>query len=124
AGAGKTMLAIQLARKLAARGGRTLLTCVNERLAAYLQASVGAVRGIDVDDIRGLCARMAAEAGLSKARQPEVTSARDVPPDHDLAVMLAAAADVLGPRYEAMVVDEAQNFRPEWWPPLFRLHRH
>jgi hypothetical protein len=29
---------------------------------------------------------------------------------------------VLGPRYDAIVVDESQDFRPWWWPALLSLH--
>jgi superfamily I DNA/RNA helicase len=30
---------------------------------------------------------------------------------------------MLGPRYDAIVVDEAQDFREWWWPSLLALHR-
>ena len=32
------------------------------------------------------------------------------------------AAERLGPRYDAVVVDEAQDFRAWWWPALLSLH--
>jgi hypothetical protein len=36
---------------------------------------------------------------------------------------LGEAVRRLGPRYEAIVVDEGQDFREWWWPPLLSLHR-
>jgi superfamily I DNA/RNA helicase len=124
AGAGKTILAIQLARKLAARGERTLLTCFNKRLAGHLAASAGQIPGLDVVHFHGLCVEVAREAGLPIPPAPAEGPDADAYFEHALPGLLAGAADILGPRYSAMVVDEAQDFRPDWWPLLLRLHRH
>jgi hypothetical protein len=111
AGSGKTLLALQIARRLAARGHRTLLTCFSERLAAHLRETA-TDRGLDVVEFWELCRRTIAEAGLA------------VPADDaQLPGLLADAAARIGPRYEAMVVDEAQHLRSSWWPALLALHR-
>jgi hypothetical protein len=111
AGSGKTLLAVQIARRLAARGHRTLLTCFSERLAIHLR-EIASDRGLDVFELRDLCRRTIAEAGL------EVPSDETAVPG-----VFADAAARVGPRYEAMVVDEAQHVRSDWWPPLLVLHR-
>jgi hypothetical protein len=121
AGSGKTMLALQIATRLAAGGKETLLTCYNTRMAGFLRESAGSTPHLDVVQFHELCVRLANEAGL------EVPPA---PPDDDageyfettLPDLLAEAAERLGPRYSAMVVDEAQDFRTDWWPKLLRLH--
>ena len=85
-GSGKTVLAIGVAEHLASEGKRTLLTCVNRRLADHLRVSTKGVDGLTVEDFHGL------------------------------------AADA-GPRFDAIVVDEAQDFQASWWPALLATHR-
>jgi hypothetical protein len=36
--------------------------------------------------------------------------------------LLEEASRILGPRFDAIVVDEAQDFREWWWPALLALH--
>ncbi len=113
AGSGKTLLALQIARRLAARGHRTLLVCFSAHLANHLRESVGADRDLDVYEFLDLCRLAVREAGLEGSAT-----------DAELPSRLEDAARRLGPRYEAMVVDEAQHMRREWWPALLALHRH
>jgi hypothetical protein len=120
AGGGKTMLAIQLSKRLAAAGHRTLLTCFNRRLGEYLRASTESVAGLDVAHFHELCVRVAKDAGL------EVPAGAAAPGseyfEHELPELLERAARKLGPRYDAILVDEAQDFREWWWPALLSLH--
>ena len=121
AGSGKTMLAIQLAKRLATEGHRTLLTCFNRRLGEYLRESTEGTATLDVVPFHELCARTAKEAGLDI---PKVAVEPNSPFfEHELPGLLEQAARKLGPRYDAMVVDEAQDFREWWWPALLALHR-
>jgi hypothetical protein len=122
AGSGKTMLAIALATRLATAGHRVLLTCFNRRLGEYLQASVRGITGIDAGHFHGLCARLANEAGISLPDEPSSGGPGDPVFEHRLPEALAAAAERLGPRYDAVVVDEAQDFREWWWPALLSMH--
>jgi len=39
----------------------------------------------------------------------------------EVAAMLERAAEQLGPRYDALVVDEALDFPDDWWLPLLTL---
>ena len=120
AGSGKTLLAISVAKQLAAGARRTLLTCFNHRLGDHLAASVEGAEGVDVSTFHELCVQMAKEAGID-------LPAEDAGPgspyfEHRLPEALAAAAVRLGPRFDAIVVDEAQDFRAWWWPALLSLH--
>jgi hypothetical protein len=120
AGSGKTVLAISVAKQLAAGGRRTLLTCFNRRLGDHLSESVRGLEGIDVFTFHELCVRMAKEAGID-------LPAEDAGPgspyfEHRLPEALAEAAVRLGARYDAIVVDEGQDFRAWWWPALLSLH--
>ncbi len=121
AGCGKTMLAVELAKRLAAAGHRTLLTCFNRRLAEYLQESTEGVAGLDVCHFHQLCVRLASEAGLEVPEASDEGSREFF--EQKLPELLEEAARTLGPRYDAIVVDEAQDFRDRWWPALLALHR-
>ncbi len=120
AGSGKTMLAIQLAKRLADEGHRTLLTCFNRRLGEYLAEATNGFKGLDATPFHELCVGTAKEAGISL---PEASAEPNSPSfEHELPGALEQAARKLGPRYDAMVVDEAQDFREWWWPALLSLH--
>ncbi|MEX2274801.1 MAG: ATP-binding domain-containing protein [Actinomycetota bacterium] len=121
AGCGKTLLAIQIAKRLAAKEHRTLLTCFNKRLADYLRAETQGVANLEVAHFHDLAYHLAKEAGLGVAdddRSNDATYFEDTLPS-----LMEEASRVLGPRYEAVVVDEAQDFREHWWPALLSLHR-
>src|SRR6266536_3376358 len=123
AGSGKTMLALAIASRLAGGGNDTLLTCFNWRLAEYLKENIGEAPHAQALHFHELCRQVAGQAGLTVPDEPtEDAAARDhferVLPD-----LLEEGARILGPRYDAMVVDEAQDFLPAWWPKLLALHR-
>ena len=121
AGSGKTLLATALATKLAAKGLRTLLTCRSRRLAEHLRETTEGVANLEVDHFHELCVRVAREAGVET---PAFTDEPDTDLfEHALPEALAEAAARLGPRYDAIVVDEGQDFREWWWPALLALHR-
>ena len=121
AGSGKTMLALGVARDLAVAGCRTLLTCFNKALARYLREEVGQEEGIDAAHFHGLCADWAIEAGLPLSETAELQDGSPYFEEH-LPDLLAQAAEILGPRYDAIVVDEAQDFKEWWWPALLSTH--
>ena len=120
AGSGKTMLAISIAKRLATAGHRTLLMCFNRGLGEHLRASTSELPGLDVRHFHQLCVDLATEAGLAL---PSVTPETEHEYyERTLPSLLAEAAGKLGPRYDAIVVDEAQDFREWWWPALLALH--
>ncbi len=114
AGTGKTMLALTKAKHLANQGFRTLLTCYNRPLADYLKHAAGIVSGLDVADFHQVC------LSAIKASQIEL----DASTNRDFwdvtvpnAFVDALAADT-GMRFDAIVVDEAQDFSESWWTPI------
>jgi hypothetical protein len=111
AGSGKTVLALQMAKRLAEGGKATLLTCFNWRLGHYLRSSAGTTMGLDVLHFHELCRVIAAEAGL------------EVPPEPSDPSLSKEHFEVV-PRYDGVVGDEAQDFRAGWWPALMKLHTH
>jgi Nuclease-related domain/AAA domain len=117
AGSGKTFLAAEKARRLAAQGFRVLVVCFNRFLAEHLRRGLADIEGIDTYSYDALALAVVREAGLAFP---------DEPPAGDQAAhwnsLRAAFAesvlDVAGGRYGALIVDEAQDFQPDWWLPL------
>lgn len=114
AGSGKTFLAVEQARRLSAAGERVALLCYSRGLAAYLERHVAQWRRQHrpayVGTFHGLGERWGAEPG------PDVPQYWEI----DLPARMAGLAEALPPgqRFDAVVVDEAQDFAESWWPPL------
>jgi len=115
AGSGKTMLAVEKARRLAAQGFDVLLTCFNVALARHL--SISMPPNVTVLHFHSLCEQLVKEAGL-----------RAIPPQDQniyynefLPSLLLDAIEELGPQYDAIIVDEGQDFMEEWWLALSAL---
>lgn len=124
AGSGKTLLATQLAKRLAESGNETLLTCINDRLAEYLRETSGAVRHLNVRSFHELCTTLAEEAEIPVPLPPHDPDEAGPYFEATLPGLLAKAAEKLGARFDAMIVDEAEEFLPDWWPILMKLHTH
>lgn len=123
AGSGKTLLAFEQASRFAHRGLKTLLVCYNRALARWLRSRLDekGAEFVDVYHFHGLCYGMCREAGLdfNPPDDDRQTFFREIAPDK-----LLDAIAIIGTRYDAVVVDEGQDFYPEWWPPLeFFCHR-
>lgn len=121
AGSGKTLLAVGIATRLADEGHRTLLTCFNRLLAEDLRERAAGHANLEVAHFHGLCQRLAKEAGLELPEPSDEPNSAYF--EHELPGKLQEAARALGARYDAIVVDEAQDFREWWWPALLALHR-
>lgn len=114
AGSGKTMLAIEQARRLAKQGCRVLFVCFNQFLPAHLRTNPS-LKGVDVFHFHGLCSEMTTRAHIV------------IPPKSDsdsdyfnvtLPGLLMDAIEVLGPQYDAIIVDEGQDMMADWWTYL------
>jgi superfamily I DNA/RNA helicase len=117
AGSGKTLLAAEKARRLAKSGFRTLLTCFNRPLADHLNDALGDQDGLTVQNFHSLCARLAQEARI--ALEWPIRPA-DEPGFYDrvLPNTLLKASERMGPIFDALVVDEGQDFASTWWEAL------
>lgn len=125
AGTGKTLIGREKAVQLAAEGMRTLLLCYNRGLADYLREQCAGVEGLDVATFHQVCHRWI-ERAKSKTGRNLLSEARSALPgcdefDQQMPMALALAVDALGPRYDAIVVDEAQDFGDEYWLPIEML---
>lgn len=118
AGSGKTLVAMAAAERLAASGLRTLFLCFNAPLRAHLARHA---RGFTVRTFHAHCLELAERAGLRACIPAQPTQAfyEDEAPR-----LLAEALQRLpDERWDAVVVDEAQDFRASWWAPTRALLR-
>ncbi|MEJ2710739.1 MAG: ATP-binding domain-containing protein [Anaerolineales bacterium] len=94
-----------------------MLTCFNYALAQNLSLRVP--EGVSVFHFHGLCRAMADKAGFTLRRVQDPTEFYEtVMPD-----ALLEAIDRLGPQFDAVIVDEGQDFKDNWWLPLVSLLR-
>ncbi|MEC9396709.1 MAG: DNA/RNA helicase domain-containing protein, partial [Myxococcota bacterium] len=122
AGSGKTMLAVQRARDFALNGQRTLLTCYNAALADWLKEQVerdelldGAAGELIVQNFHRFASTCIKRAGV----QMEWREGDDDFWREAIGLHLEQAWDILRARgeapFDAIVVDEGQDFEEGWW---------
>jgi hypothetical protein len=124
AGSGKSMLAAERARRLAAEGYRTLLVCFNQRLATTMQRDLEdakAPAGLMVTTFHRLCELLAqAEETLPVRPDPIPQEWWDQAlPD----ALDAAISTDDEERFHAIIVDEGQDFALGWLESLQLLLR-
>ena len=120
AGGGKTILATEVAEHLSLSGKRTLLTCFTESLGEQLRTATDGTPILQAIHFHGLCVQIAREAGIDAERPADIDELTWL--RHTLPEALARGARTLGPRFDAIVVDQAQDFEAQWWPALLALH--
>jgi superfamily I DNA/RNA helicase len=118
AGTGKTLLAVEEARRQARAGSSVLLTCFSRGLASFLADVCSDCQGITVRHLHGILWDLVEEAGL----QDDVAGAS---PDDLFSLFLPAAAlkglEQLGDRhrFDVLIVDEAQDLLIETYIEVF-----
>lgn len=122
AGTGKTVLAVEKARRLASEGFQTLLTCYNRQLADYLATVCKSVTNLEVMGFHQLCHRRVERANLVSGRDLVAEAKLTYPGkglyEVQLPNALTYSLDILPERYDAIVCDEGQDFREEFWVPI------
>ncbi|EDM77791.1 hypothetical protein PPSIR1_38454 [Plesiocystis pacifica SIR-1] len=121
AGSGKTLLAMTQARRHADAGLRVLVLCYNKHLAQSLSGSLSPAYEdqIVVSTFHSICAHFCRLTMRSFNAQGDAFW-RD-----EAADLLEAAALDVDPkeRFDAIVVDEGQDFLELWWEALEALYR-
>ncbi len=119
AGSGKTMLAVEHARRLQEAGTEVLFVCFNRALVEHLRTRESN-SGIAFYTFHGLCTHLAHRAGVELPTYEQ----GEAPPEffeRDLPEALVAAAAELGQQYGALLVDEAQDLQNDWYEALLCL---
>jgi superfamily I DNA/RNA helicase len=115
AGSGKTFLALERARRLAESGQRVAMLCYSRGLSRYLARVAEQWEPDERPAYIGTFHRLASLWGVKPPRDAptewwEVESAETL-----RAVAEAMPADE---RFDAIIVDEAQDFGAAWWPAV------
>ncbi len=124
AGSGKTFLAIEKASRLTKEGKRVALICYSHGLASYLERVTRALprkqRPAYVGEFHELGTRWGAPEGPPESLRTEETVNFW---EHVLPARMAELAAELpyGHRFDAVVVDEAQDFADDWWRPVLAM---
>jgi hypothetical protein len=124
AGSGKTLIALQRALAFARARVKTLFLCYNRELAAWLRRLVEADHGatehrelLKVANFHSLARELAQEAGVDFL--PEAGGELDQKFwDEEVPDIMEQALLALNTTFDALVVDEAQDFSLGWWYAL------
>lgn len=121
AGSGKTILALQQAKELTRgrherRPQRTALLCYSIGLAEHLKREVASWPRKDRPAFVGNLESLAVDWGVDTSADRSASKFWE----EELPERMAKAAPQLpdGKRFDAIVVDEAQDFADSWWTPL------
>lgn len=121
AGTGKTLLAVEKAKRLAAEGFSTLLTCFNRPLADHMRSLCIGIAGLEVASFHQVCEAWA-NAAFCEGQDVLAQARLHYPRGDHFSLQLPAAftlaVEAVAKRYDAIVVDEGQDFPDEFWLPL------
>ncbi len=109
AGSGKTLVAIEKAVRLDRAGLQTLILCHNPMLALFF-SRILAGTGITVNDFTSWVNSLSGK----KVKPMRTWTNYDEPTEGDIELAFDALVDT-GPVYDAIIVDEGQDFRETWW---------
>ena len=111
AGSGKTQLALKLLRNAALNKQRALYVCYNRPLADHIQTL--APSHTEVATFHQHCDDYAKRHGHT----PDFSNPKVY---DELAKIYMADAEKLSPRFDLLVIDESQDFNPEWVDALYQ----
>ncbi|MBF0412868.1 MAG: NERD domain-containing protein [Desulfamplus sp.] len=122
AGTGKTLLAIEKARALAEEGLNTLLLCYNRPLSDHLQRIIGEVQNLFVMNFHQFCTRCLFEFKKATGRDLLMEAEFDFPGEDKFDVLYPFALTVAQEErpilFDAIIIDEGQDFADEYWLPI------
>ena len=120
AGSGKTWLAVEQARRLTREGQRVALTCYSRGLAAWLQRRVATFPRRERPAYVGTFHNLGVDWGASTGSEDDSDFWEVELPE--LMVELGSRQPD-GRLFDAVVVDEAQDFADLWWPAVLAALR-
>lgn len=120
AGSGKTLLALEKARRLSENGKSVIMVCFNKKLAAWMKKVTQPESKIEVFHFHGLCSHFGQMANLP-IPSPDPESRSDAFFEYELPEFLMDGLQEIDQRYDAIIIDEGQDIKTTWWIPLQEL---
>ena len=119
AGSGKTILAIECARRKLQEGKKVLLLCFNELLGKHLKETFSDDDNIRAGSFHEFCQEMARESGLEIVNEIDQIDTKTEEEKSrfwqiDLPESLPDAIYKNEKTYDALIIDEAQDFTVDW----------
>ncbi len=112
AGTGKTVLAMEMAMR-SPESCEICIVCYNEPLAASISALLSKRPNVKVTTFHSLCRSLAVEANM---QTPEFDRpGPDFYEKHLPELAKRALLKMPARRWDTVIVDEGQDFQPEWW---------
>jgi AAA domain len=125
AGSGKTMLALEKAVRLEHQGFRVLLLYYNRRLAEDLRTRVSWSINLYIYPFHDFCMKIAQQTGMDEIVNAERNDEyfRSILPKalYGIAKRRRVIYPSIPWTYNAIIVDEGQDFYEEWWSALREL---
>jgi Nuclease-related domain len=125
AGTGKTWLALEHARLLAAAGQRVALVCYSRGLARFLERMTAPWPPAHRPAFVGLFHALPLAWGADPPPQDPDSVTSSTYYEERLPAQMGRLAARLGAeeKFDAIIVDEAQDFGAAWWPPTLACLR-
>lgn len=122
AGTGKTLLALEKSIDLASQGLNTLLLCYNQPLADSLNRTTKDIDNLKSMSFHQLC-RWFVDVAYTNTGIDYLRKTRDENPGEDefdfcFPMAFAETIQYVDLEYDAIIIDEAQDFKNEYWLPI------
>ncbi|MGQ9603404.1 MAG: NERD domain-containing protein [bacterium] len=120
AGTGKTLLAVEKARRLHHKGLRVAVLCYNKALSEDIKMSlINYSDRIYVGNYHSLCRSLCRKAGVPFNPPKDDDEEMAIEFWHyETPILLLEALGKVDDRYDAIIVDEGQDFREEWFESI------
>jgi Nuclease-related domain/AAA domain len=115
AGTGKTVIAMEEARRAGELGRRTLLTCHSRPLSLAMRRGLAGVPNLEIRSFHSLCKWAAGSAGIPIPNGVDEKKLFSEVLPNALVEAVERRPDL---RWEEIVVDEGQDFEENWWIAL------
>jgi superfamily I DNA/RNA helicase len=123
AGTGKTVIARQVSENLASAGKKTALICYNRALGDNLKESAGNSSDITAGSFHSFFQHVLGGHFDHYFRRAKENFAREDEWDIVRPFAYSLFLEEHGPQFDAIVVDEGQDFRPDYWLAIEDLIR-
>jgi hypothetical protein len=119
AGTGKTVLATDHAINLSAQGLKVLLLCYNQKLGNSLKLKTENINNLDAMNFHEFCSWRIRQADKN-AKRDLISESEKMYPNSNLYSVhmpngLINSYDIAPIKYDVIIIDEGQDFTPEYW---------